>query len=134
VTFVGNTLYALLAGAGCSHGLAETDNAVLRVNADNATTVVADLSAFIKTHPVQNPNADDFEPDGTWYSMVVVRGALFASCPAQRKPDGCPVSVGERRYGIDRSTRCLPAAGVVSLGIPFGSMGRSSTASASFTI
>jgi hypothetical protein len=81
VTFVGNALYALLAGAGCSHGLAETDNAVLRVNADNTTTVVADLSAFLKTHPVQSPNADDFEPDGTWYSMVAVRGALFAVEP-----------------------------------------------------
>jgi len=34
VAFIGDTLYALLAGADCSHGLAGTDNAVLRVNAD----------------------------------------------------------------------------------------------------
>jgi hypothetical protein len=51
------------------------------VNADNTTTVVADLTAFLKTHPVQSPSADDFEPDGTWYSMVAVRGALFAVEP-----------------------------------------------------
>ena len=81
VTFIGNTLYALLAGAGCSHGLAGTDNAVVRVNADGSTTTIADLSAFQKTHPVKNPESDDFEPDGTWYSMVAVRGAFFAVEP-----------------------------------------------------
>ena len=54
---------------------------MLRVSADNTTTVVADLTAFLKTHPVQSPSADDFEPDGTWYSMVAVRGALFAVEP-----------------------------------------------------
>jgi hypothetical protein len=81
VAFVGNTLYAIVAGAGCSHGLAGTDNAVLRVNADGTTTMIADLSAFLKTHPVKNPEPDDFEPDGTWYSMVEVRGALFAVEP-----------------------------------------------------
>ncbi len=81
VAFVGNTLYAMLAGAGCSHGLAGTDNAVLRVNADGTTTMIANLSAFLKTHPVENPEPNDFEPDGTWYSMVAVRGALFAVEP-----------------------------------------------------
>jgi hypothetical protein len=81
VAFVGNTLYALLAGAGCSHGLAGTDNAVLRVNADGSTTMIADLSAFQKTHPVKNPEPDDFEPDGTWYSMITVLGVLFAVEP-----------------------------------------------------
>jgi len=81
VAFIGNTLYAILAGAGCSHGLAGTDNAVLRVNADGTTTTIADLSAFLKTHPVKNPNPPDFEPDGTWYSMIAVRGAFFAVEP-----------------------------------------------------
>src|SRR5262249_21322476 len=28
-----------------------------------------------------DPNADDFEPDGTWYSMVAVRGSLYAVEP-----------------------------------------------------
>jgi hypothetical protein len=81
VAFIGNALYAILAGAGCSHGLAGTDNAVLRVNVDGTTTMIADLSAFLKTHPVKNPNPGDFEPDGTWYSMIAVRGALFAVEP-----------------------------------------------------
>src|SRR4030088_1002243 len=63
VAFMGNTLYALLAGAGCSHGLADTRNGVLRVNADGSTTMVANLSTFQKSPPVANPQPDDFEPD-----------------------------------------------------------------------
>ena len=94
VAFIGDALYALLAGAGCSHGLAGTDNAVLRVNADGTTTLVADLSAFQKIHPVQHPDPADFEPDGTWYSMVAVYGALFAIEPNHGEldmitPEGC---------------------------------------------
>ena len=81
VAFMGNTLYALLAGAGCSHGLANTRNGVLRVNADGSTTMVANLSTFQKSHPVANPQPDDFEPDGTWYSMIVVNGVFYAIEP-----------------------------------------------------
>lgn len=81
VAFIGHTLYAILAGAGCSHGLAGTDNVVLRVNANGTTTPIADLSAFQKTHPVENPELEDFEPDGTWYSMIAVGGNLYAVEP-----------------------------------------------------
>jgi hypothetical protein len=81
LAFVGNQLYALLAGAGCSHGLAGTANGVLRVNGNGTTTLVANLSAFQASHPVAHPEADDFEPDGTWYSMVAVRGSLYAVEP-----------------------------------------------------
>jgi hypothetical protein len=38
-------------------------------------------SGLNNTHPVQKPNAADFEPDGTWYSMIAVYGALFAVEP-----------------------------------------------------
>jgi len=34
-----------------------------------------------KAHPVANPEPDDFEPDGTWYSMIAVRGNLYAVEP-----------------------------------------------------
>ena len=44
-----------IAGAGCSHGHADTDNEIVRVNSDGSTTQVANLSAFIKAHPVANP-------------------------------------------------------------------------------
>ena len=92
VAFIGNTLYAILSGAGCSHGLAGTDNAVLRVNADGSTTMIADLSVFQKRHPVQNPEPDDFEPDGTWYSMVVANGVLYAVEPNHGELDSITTS------------------------------------------
>lgn len=97
VTFIDNTLYALLSGAGCSHGLAGTDNAVLRVNSDGSTTMIADLSVFQKRHPVKNPEPDDFEPDGTWYSMVVVNGLLYALEPNHGELDSITTSGGIRR-------------------------------------
>ena len=81
VAFIGNTLYALIAGAGCSHGLLGTTNGVIRVNSDGSWTQIADLSAFQKAHPVANPEPDDFEPDGTWYSMVAVGDAFYALEP-----------------------------------------------------
>jgi hypothetical protein len=81
VAFIGNTLYALTSGSGCSHGLQGTTNGIFRINGDGTWTMIADLSAYQKAHPVANPNPPDFEPDGTWYSMVAVRGELYAVEP-----------------------------------------------------
>ncbi|MEP7061262.1 MAG: ScyD/ScyE family protein [Betaproteobacteria bacterium] len=81
VAFIGRTLYAVLAGAGCSHGVPDIPNGVIRIHQDASWEVIADLGAYQRTHPVANPEPDDFEPDGTWYSMVAVRGELFALEP-----------------------------------------------------
>ena len=102
VAFVGNTLYAILAGAGCSHGLAGTHNGVLRVKPDGSTTMVANLSAFQKRHPVANPQPDDFEPDGTWYSMIAVNGDLYAIEPNHGELDAIETE-GEIRRVLDIS-------------------------------
>jgi hypothetical protein len=56
-------------------------NGVLHVNEDGSTELIANLSAFVMAFPVAHPNADDFEPDGTWYSMIAVRGNLYAVEP-----------------------------------------------------
>jgi hypothetical protein len=48
---------------------------------DGTWDLVADLSAWQRAHPVANPEEEDFEPDGTWYSMVAVRGDLYAVEP-----------------------------------------------------
>jgi hypothetical protein len=95
VAFVNGSLYALEAGAGCSHGLAGTDNELLRVNGDGTTTPVADLSAFLRSHPVAHPDLEDFEPDGTWYSMVAVRGALYAVEPNHEEIDRIDPQTGQ---------------------------------------
>jgi hypothetical protein len=84
VAFIGNTLYILLAGAGCSHGVPqvpEMPNGVLRVNDDGSTELIANLSAFVMAFPVAHPNPADFEPDGSWYSMIAVGGNLYAVEP-----------------------------------------------------
>ena len=82
VAFIHNTLYAILAGAGCSHGVASVPNGIIRINpADSSWTMIADLSAWQQSHPVAHPEEEDFEPDGTWYSMINVRGDLYAVEP-----------------------------------------------------
>ena len=94
VAFIGKTLYALTAGSGCSHGLENTTNGIFRVNGNGTWTMIADLSAFQKAHPVAVPQPADFEPDGTWYSMVAVRGELYALEPNHGELDA--VSPDER--------------------------------------
>src|SRR5579863_5338298 len=84
VAFIGNTMYAILAGAGCSHGVPTIPNEVIRINPGHDPTMIADLGAFLRTHPVANPTdpiTGDFEPDGTWYSMIALRGDLYAVEP-----------------------------------------------------
>jgi hypothetical protein len=76
VAFLDGQLYALISGGGCSHGHTDAPNGVVRVNADGTTTPVADLSAFLASHPVAAP-PPDLEPDGTWFSMAVRDGAFY---------------------------------------------------------
>jgi len=80
VAFIGDKLYAVLAGAGCSHGVPNVPNGVIRV-ANRSWSLIANLSRFLMNHPVANPNPGDFEPDGTWYSMIAVGGDLYAVEP-----------------------------------------------------
>ena len=77
VGFIGHKLYALLAGAGCSHGVPNIPNGVIRVREGGKWTMIANLSAFQAAHPVANPDEEDFEPDGTWFSMIALDGALY---------------------------------------------------------
>jgi hypothetical protein len=77
VAFIGHRLYGLLAGAGCSHGVPTIPNGVFRVGHGGSWSVIADLSAFQFANPVANPDDEDFEPDGTWYSMIASGGALY---------------------------------------------------------
>ncbi|MEY2412508.1 MAG: hypothetical protein QOD84_1114 [Acidobacteriaceae bacterium] len=88
VAFLDGKLYALLAGAGCSHGLSGTNNGIIRINSDGSWTEIANLSAFQKAHPVANREPDDFEPDGTRFSMVVADGAFYAVEPNHGELDG----------------------------------------------
>jgi sugar lactone lactonase YvrE len=126
VAFIGHTLYAIEAGAGCSHGLKGTDNLLLRVNPDGTTTTIADLSAFLKSHPVKNPNADDFEPDGTWYSMIAVRGQLYAVEPNHGEIDRINPKTGNIKRVVDVSAtqgHVVPTAIAYKGNFFFGNLG-----------
>jgi hypothetical protein len=119
VAFIGNTLYVLLGGAGCSHGVSQVPampNGVLRVNADGTTNLVANLSAFQMAFPVAHPDPDDFEPDGTWYSMIAARGDcdhhdnhdgnhvfLYAVEPNHQEIDRISPTTGEINRVVDLS-------------------------------
>jgi hypothetical protein len=104
VAFLHGQLYGLLAGAGCSHGVATVPNGVFRVGPGNTWTMVADLSAFIQANPVAHPNVGDFEPDGTWYSMVAAKGALYAVEPNHGEVDRVNPNGSIRRI-VDVSAR-----------------------------
>jgi len=97
VAFLNGVLYGLEAGAGCSHGLLGTANTIFRVNADGTTTTVANLSAFQQANPVAHPEPDDFEPDGTWYSFIELRGNFYAVEPNHGELDEISPSGAIRR-------------------------------------
>ena len=107
VQFIGGTLYGLEAGAGCSHGLVGTNNTVFQVNADGTTTTVANLGAFLRANPITNPDIGDFEPDGTFYGMVAVRGALYVTEPNTQQIDRVALN-GQVTRVVDLSTLFVP--------------------------
>lgn len=82
VAFLNGQLYALTGGGGCSHGNPSAPNVIAKVNTTTgAWSTVANLSSFIQAHPTDYPNPGDFEPDGSWYSMIAVGDRLFAVEP-----------------------------------------------------
>jgi len=91
VAFIGNDLYALLAGAGCSHGIPSSPtgvpvvpNGVVKINHDGKWSLVANLSVYTMTHPTAHPEPHGgAEPDGTPYAMINVDGNLYVTEPNQ---------------------------------------------------
>jgi len=82
VAFVGPTLYALVAGGGCSHGHTGLSTGVAKVNlATGNWALIADVGAWLKTHPSRYESPDDFEPDGTLYSLISLNGTLYTIEP-----------------------------------------------------
>jgi hypothetical protein len=82
VAFLDGTLYALVAGGGCSHGHTSYSTGVATVNrTTGAWSMIANVGAWLKSHPAKIENPGDFEPDGTLYSMIPVGDALYAVEP-----------------------------------------------------
>jgi sugar lactone lactonase YvrE len=82
VVFLGDNLYVLVAGGGCSHGNPDAPAGIVRAKVRQGTwDYIADLSTYLRENPVANPNPGDFEPDGTFFSMVVHKGHFYAVEP-----------------------------------------------------
>ena len=103
VAFIGRTLYAVLAGAGCSHGVPDVPNAVIRVRRNGTWSIVADLSAFVAANLTAHPDPDDFEPDGTWYSLVARDGYLYTTEPNHQEVDRVSPRTGRIKRVVDVS-------------------------------
>ncbi len=82
MAFAGERLFALQAGGGCSHGHPSEPNALLRIEGDGTAVAIADLSNYLRGNTDSKDPADgDFEPDGTWYSLVRAFGGFYAVEP-----------------------------------------------------
>src|SRR5580704_11209067 len=82
VVFLDGELYAVVGGGGCSHGNPNNPSGIAKVNLkDGSWHLIADIGAWLKTHPSKYESADDFEPDGTLYSVIAHDGKLLTVEP-----------------------------------------------------
>jgi hypothetical protein len=102
VAFIGGTLYGLLTGAGCSHGVVGIPNQVFKVNRDRSWSTVVDLSEYYMNNPTAQENPGDYEPDGTPYSISEVNNELFVVEPNHGELDKVTTN-GKIRRVIDIS-------------------------------
>ena len=75
VAFVRNDLYVLVQ-AGCTKGLRDAFNAVLRVNPNRSLTTIANLSEHNQDVFVGPPD-EDHDPEGNPFGMARVGNALY---------------------------------------------------------
>ena len=73
--------------------------------------MVADLSAFVAANPAVNPDPDDFEPDGTWYSLVARDGCLYTTEPNHQEVDRISPRTGRIKRIVDVSVAHNGATG-----------------------
>jgi hypothetical protein len=103
VAYLNGRLYGLVSGGGCSHGNPNSQTGNAEVDRQSGKwTLIANIGAFLKTHPARFESADDFEPAGTLYSMIALDGKLFIVEPNH----GQVLSVtthGEIKHVIDIS-------------------------------
>ncbi len=82
VVFLDGELYAVVSGGGCSHGNPKSPSGIAKVDLKNGSWhLIADIGAWLKTHPAKYVAADDFEPDGTLYSAIAADGKLLTVEP-----------------------------------------------------
>ena len=98
IAFIGNQMYALMSGGGCDHGSPDVPQGVAWVSASGDWKMINDLGAFEMSHPTAVNQPGDFEPTGTWFSMIRSGGSLVAVEPNH----GDVVRVDPRSGAISR--------------------------------
>ena len=84
VVFLDGNLYALIGGGGCSHGnpLPKDSTGIAKVDLKSGNWhLIADIGAWLKTHPSKFESMDDFEPDGTLCSVIAHDGRMLTVEP-----------------------------------------------------
>jgi DNA-binding beta-propeller fold protein YncE len=81
MAWIGDTMYVLIEGGGCSRGLPDDPAGIIRLRPDGSYTYVADISAFIRANPVKfkplcGPQGD-CEPNGVPHSLLAIRRLLY---------------------------------------------------------
>jgi sugar lactone lactonase YvrE len=79
VAFLGNTLYILTNGSGCSQAVSYANNGILRLNGDGTLTQINDLSAWTQNNPVANPPCCDFDMEGVWWTLTCSHGVFYTN-------------------------------------------------------
>jgi len=105
VAFLGGQLYVSSDGGGPVHGNPTAPSGVYKVNSDGTTTLVADLSAWLRANPVKT-QPGDYDPDADGYRMVAdeTAGALWVVEPNSGgvlsvKPDGTVARIADLSDG-----------------------------------
>jgi hypothetical protein len=82
VVFLDGELYAVVGGGGCSHGNPKSPSGIAKVDRKNGSWhLIANIGAWLKTHPAKFTSSDDFEPDGTLYSAIAHDGKILTVEP-----------------------------------------------------
>lgn len=76
VAFRDDTLYALMAGGNIDGGAEH--NGLYRIESSGAATLVADVSTFIRDHPV-GERPPDYDTDGQPYALLPVKDGFWAT-------------------------------------------------------
>ena len=78
LAFIHHSLYALIAGGGCSHGNPNYPNGIVKVNHKTGDwDYITDLSLFYIEHPAAYVQPGDFEADGVPQTMIAHNDELF---------------------------------------------------------
>jgi hypothetical protein len=128
VAMLGGELYVSVDGGGPVHGNADHPSGIYKVAADGSTTIVADLSAYLRANPVKTAPGD-YDPDADGYRMAAdeTAGALWVLEPNSQgvlsvKPDGTITRVADLSdtHPVPASIALVPGGGAVYVGMLTG--------------